>query len=470
MKKELCLLALAASFGTHAADVAPSRVNPGNFPVERVPQFVCIGSDDNYNPDGFKFFIDTFKGKSNKTEASPQAETFDGAPARMSFHVNTNNGNGNAIGSKGGLVGYMKDGLASGHEIGNHTRTHATSSSFTLSQWTTEIENMMNDLPKVGISKSVVSGFRTPYLAYNEATFKALDADKQFRYDCSIRSGHDDASDGTNFIWPYTLDNGPFASDVPFEPEGVSVGKHPGLWEVPVYAVIVPPALRHQVWVNRVQKVNGTTYTAVFDTGNGKVTGMDYNILSGPSNYGGLGLDSAQYASTLKHTLDLHLKGNRAPFCFAVHSNIFYDQTGWSDEGNTSYNGPGAKPPKATVAQARGAVADFLAYALSQPEVRVVTMQNLIDWCTHPTALAASTGVRAAPHQFMVRAAGGRVTILGLPEGEVTLSLYTLAGRPLERASGRGPVFTWRPEKVPAGAYLLRIRGPGFARAETLSL
>src|SRR4051812_24046609 len=88
------VLSLTLAMAATAANVAPSRTNPGNFPVEKVPQFVCIGSDDNYHSAGFKFFVDSLKAKKNPTQSPPQAGTFDGTPARMSFFVNSNNGNG----------------------------------------------------------------------------------------------------------------------------------------------------------------------------------------------------------------------------------------------------------------------------------------------------------------------------------------------------------------------------------------
>jgi hypothetical protein len=451
-----------------ADNVPPSRINPGNFPVAKVPQFLCIGSDDNYYASGVKFFLDAMQNKRNKEQAPPQDATFDGAYARMSFYVNTNNGGGNDLTGNNTIGGYLKQGLADGFELGDHTRTHATSSTTSLSTWNSEIQAVVNDFGKMSINKMAVTGFRTPYLAYNDFTFAAL-ASNKFLYDCSINTGHDAESDGTNFVWPYTLDGGPFGPDVAGEPAGVHVGAHPGLWEVPVYGAIVPPALRHQVWLHHTQKVNNTTYTAVFDTTTGKVTGMDYNMLSGPSNYGGLGLDSAEYASTLKHTLDLHLQGNRAPMTFAVHSNIFYDQNGWNDEGSTAYNGAGAKSPKTTVTQARGAVADFLNYALSKPEVRVVTAENLVKWCAHPVAFSSAVGARpidaVAGRDVSIRVAAGKIIVTGLREGAAgSLSLVTLSGREAAHVSVRGRSFSWRPEKIDPGPYLLHLQAPGLSK------
>lgn len=477
------LVFLIVSIAAGADNVPPSRINPGNFPVDKVPQFVCLGSDDNYAPGGFKWLTDALKAKVNKAQPSPQPGTFDGTPARASFYVNTNNGGVPTVlnitsGSDANmkkLVGYFKDAIADGHEIGDHTRTHSTSSTTTLAGWTSEIGNVLADLGKVGIDRNLVVGFRTPFLAYNDNTFKALGAMPQFRYDASIESGFDNLTDGGNFVWPYTLDSGPYPADIATVPPGVTIGPHGGLWEVPVYCVIVPPALRHQVWAHRTVKVKDSTYTSVFDTVTGKVVGMDYNILSGPGNYGGLGFDSAEFASTLKHSLDLRLKGNRAPFCFTLHSNIFYDDGGWADEGNTDYNGYGAKSPKATVKQARGALLDFINYALSKPEVRVITQENLVKWCAKPVAFASAVGTRHPERISLsgitVKQGPGTVAIAGLPEtGGISVALFTLSGKRLAHILAYGPTLVWKPGEVPPGAYMLRLRAGTESRSEAISI
>jgi hypothetical protein len=471
-----------------AANVPPSRTNPGNFPVATVPQFVCIGSDDNFYPDGFKWLIDYLRSKHNQTKTTPQAATYDGTVARMSFYVNTDNGgdpSSNNIASTSdasmkSLVTDFKQALADGHEIGDHTKTHSTGSTTSTAEWTREIDSALIDLNRVGISRDTVVGFRTPFLAYSDNTFQALAAIKQFRYDCSITSGDDDATDGTNFIWPYTLDNGPFAADTAFEPTLDTIiggkattlhfhaGHHPGLWEVPVYCAIVPPALRQKIKGQCVAVVNGTTYTSDFDQTTGKVSGMDYNLWSGPSNYGGLAFDSAEFVSTLKYSLDQRLAGNRAPMTFCVHSNIFYDTLGYIDEGNTEWNGPGAKSPKSTVTQMRYALAAFIDYALSRPEVRFVPAKELVKWCASPVAFNAPvTGTLhkgVFPMQNLnVRFTKGKVLISGLPAGGKTLvALFSLTGKRIAQTVATTAALAWKPDYFANSSYVLRLSGAGM--------
>ena len=58
-----------------------------------------------------------------------------------------------------------------------------------------------------GVTEEDIFGFRTPFLKYNNATFEALQAEG-FVYDCSIEEGYQPDHDGTNYYWPYTLDEG----------------------------------------------------------------------------------------------------------------------------------------------------------------------------------------------------------------------------------------------------------------------
>src|SRR4051812_19700978 len=87
--KRVVLLSSMALAGAQAIAVLPaSRHNPGKFPVEATPQFVILGSDDNYNPEGLRWLLDALRQRTNPSGPHPQASTFDGAPARMTFFVN----------------------------------------------------------------------------------------------------------------------------------------------------------------------------------------------------------------------------------------------------------------------------------------------------------------------------------------------------------------------------------------------
>jgi hypothetical protein len=76
--------------------------------------------------------------------------------------------------------------------------------------------------------------------------------------------------------------------------------------------------------------------------------------------------------ATLKYTLDLRLKGNRAPFLFGAHTGFYLNS--W----NT--NAPGAP----TADERRAAIEEFLDYARSKPEVRITSARAVLEWMRNP--------------------------------------------------------------------------------------
>jgi hypothetical protein len=501
-----------------AANVAPSRVHPGNFTVDQTPQFVCLGSDDNYYPGGLNWIVKLIEAKTNPTESPVVAGTFDGTPATMSFYPNTFNSEwydlvdttaNNQYGADSAklIQASLKDALAHGSEIGSHTKHHMSSTASTLKYWYTDIDSSLIDLQKMGFTASSIVGFRTPFLQYNNNTFKVLDSLKNFKYDCSIESGLDDATDGTNFVWPYTLDNGPFAADAGSLAEldngtKVTIGAHPGLWEAPVYCVIVPPELRHKIWLQTKDTINvqlykhnpdgslatnangdaidsilvkDSVFTVDFDTLTGKITGLDYNMWSAPSN-AGVGMDSAQFVATMKYTLDRRLAGNRAPFCFGMHSNIFYDNNGFIDESAQQY-GSMSSPPRATVKKMRNAINAFIDYALGKKAVRLISQSKLIAWCTNPVAVSVPVSVGicgTSPFPAkgpVVSIATGRIIISGLPAfSRTTVSLYNVLGRRIAHTIIYGSSLVWNQTGWNAGTYFLKMTAPGFERTTPVVL
>ena len=212
---------------THAAQAIP-----GHLPAELTPQFVSIGFDDNYSVEGVAWVIDTLKPLRNPPGTGNRA-TFDGTPVRVTLFNNTDNGQTTRPDNDLGRI-YVKA-AASGNEIGVHTRHHATSEATIPSVWRQEIGGCKQDLVALHLSPTSIIGFRAPFLLTNKAAFVTL-RKLRFTYDSSIEHGLDDRSDGTDLRWPYSLDNG--------SPDDHKVGPQPGLWEMPVYYLSVPPRLR----------------------------------------------------------------------------------------------------------------------------------------------------------------------------------------------------------------------------------
>jgi len=195
-----------------------------------------------------------------------------------------------------------------------------------------------------GIPAGSVTGYRTPYLEHNPQAFAAWAALGGL-YDSSIEEGDQPDQDGTNFFWPYTLE-----------------GNSTGLWEIPVHVFMIPadadcaragiaPGLRARV---------GASLKKAYGSGSGeptdRITGLDWNVFEAA------GCTGPEFLAILKHTLDLRLAGNRAPFMVGGHTELY----------------PASKLER------RKALEDFIAYAQTKPEVRFVTGTQLISWLRAP--------------------------------------------------------------------------------------
>jgi hypothetical protein len=107
-----------------------------------------------------------------------------------------------------------------------------------------------------------------------------------------------------------------------------------------------------------------------FEVDQGKITGMDWNL------WFEYGMTKAEFLATMKYTLDLRLQGNRCPLNVGLHSAIYADRS--------TENPPGSK-----VEERREAVREFVDYALSKPEVRIVNSRELLRWLDSPAPLGA---------------------------------------------------------------------------------
>lgn len=350
----MCLLPPLA-----AADLlAPSAQPPGGLAVAQAPQFVLLGFDDNPQPEPMGWIVDHLKELRNPAGAG-RAATFDGAPVRAIFFSN------GKYWDNLPLISVHHRAHNAGHEIANHTQNHENGSAFTVEQWRAEMAACEATFNESGIPAAGVVGFRTPFLAYNAATFEALVREHQV-YDSSIEEGGQPGQDGTNFLWPYTLDAGSPGNAADY-PEGSPkrVGRHPGLWEIPIHVFMIPadadcarygarPGLRARI---------GAALKVAYGGGSGeptdKITGLDWNVLEAAK------CDGPEFLAILKYTLDLRLAGNRAPFMVGGHTALY----------------PADKPDR------RRAMEDFIAYALTKPEVRFVTGKQLLAWLRAPQAL-----------------------------------------------------------------------------------
>ncbi len=357
--------------------VVPSSLPPGNLSVSDVPQFVVIGFDDNTKAEGIEWALDLFKNKKNP----------DGTPARVSFYFNTKGFSQWIEDDPEQLLQAAKKLKNSGHEVANHTYAHHTDIDnsnwddyvkqiINLSQnrWKTKLQKATNDLiQKAGFAQDEIVGFRAPYLLYTQALFTQLKNEK-FLYDCSIEEGYAEKFDGTNFRWPYQLNDGSPGHNEswynnPNNPNHVTIKGVAGLWELPNYVLMIPKdkecskyGIKSGLWSRMKQRL---PYIEDY-----KFTGFDYNLWSEAA------LSKEEVLGILKYNLDLRLQGNRAPFMFGAHTQYYTHE--WANAHSTNAN----------YQQMREAISEFIVYALSKPEVRIVPAKEIINWCANPTPLS----------------------------------------------------------------------------------
>jgi peptidoglycan/xylan/chitin deacetylase (PgdA/CDA1 family) len=351
-------------------NVPPSATPPGGLKPDQIPMFVSMGFDDGNLPDGVSW-IATEIAKLKNPPGNGQAATYDGTPVRVTFYDTSN------YGSMSGTA--WKAAYALGHELGNHTVTHNMGGrEWTEAMWTTEIKGCIDyhvGAP-VNQKREDIWGFRSPFLHYNAATMTVVKK-LSFWYDCSIEEGVQTDQDGTNYLWPYTLDSGSPGNAAHPNPAVVKPTTWPkGLWEMPAYKVVMPPdsdAAKYGVPAGLRAKMKALHPDGI-GINEAKITGLDYNLWA-PAAAGAYQFNKAEFVATLKYTLDQRLKGNRAPFLMGMHT---YNYSAMYTES----------VPNASLADRRAAVLEFLNWAIARdPDVRIVTTKAVLDWIRNPVAL-----------------------------------------------------------------------------------
>jgi peptidoglycan/xylan/chitin deacetylase (PgdA/CDA1 family) len=387
-----------------------SSVHPGDFPVEKVPQFVFIGADDCSEAEAILWLVD-FLGKLKNP---------DGSPVFMNFFVNGRYAQDNYSGAADSTVKKVwqawKKAIDAGHEIGNHTYSHWYNSDFDepredprllgIERWNAEI--IANDLTvtaNLGIPRNRIYGFRSPFLEYNRATFEAATR-RGFLYDCSIEEGMEPNQNGTNRYWPYQLTDGAEIDSMQAEwSTGESdwgykaIGKFPNsrMWEIPVYSYIVPhDSLFEKYGFKKGLRTRIIKNTPWFDSASGNLTGFDYNMYA-PKSWEGASMKANECLATLKNTFDTHYSGNRAPMTLGIHPDYYMKSR------DRNYKSAG------NFVKRRKIIEDFILYVLENPDVRIITGHSLISWMRNPVPLG-ETPVLDAKGEPARASQGGRST------------------------------------------------------------
>jgi peptidoglycan/xylan/chitin deacetylase (PgdA/CDA1 family) len=404
------ILLTALNFGYAADELAWSREPPGGLDPKKIPQLVAITFDDNFglaDPNatgGIQYIIDFYKNRKNPS-GSGNSKNFDGTPIKASFYHTSIYVVDDSKKVLGGKFGEDHDGrnrdawtaaFQAGHEAGNHTVNHfnggvveldphdcCRARNWNVAEWSAEIESCKQTLTGpdgIGAKSNDVIGFRTPYLGYNDHVFTAL-SNLKFTYDTTIPNCFDDQEGGTNCSWPYTLHQGSPDMDViarKFSKTGAKtpitfpkVTNHPGLWEIPATTLIVPPdSVATKYGFNpglrkRIAKKAPLPYPSIYEPSTGKIAGLDYTLIMDA------GLSGAEMGAVLKYNLDLHIAGNRSPLIFIAHSHLYVFSSAESNPDT----------PTAAVRDERwNGLTDFINYALTKPETRIVAAKDVLSW------------------------------------------------------------------------------------------
>ncbi len=352
-----CTIVLLCSTISFSQDtLTGSNLPPAGIDRHQMPVFLSFGVDDNRFDDGMIWMRDTlFKGKLNP-EGLGNKGTYDGTPVGASFYF------------IGGAEKFdtWRSLYDEGYELGGHTMTHDTN----LSELPlTSIYNHIYPVNKLainrmGIPPSHFIGFRTPFLGF---CFAAMEVLKRvgYSYDCSMEGC---AIGGSylelNSYYPGVMNGNGTAF------QGFKV---PGFWELPhcVMATTAPTKSASWTWGDQwgtEPLIDDSLWTA------SSVKGFDSGFW--PSGVPGKpNTNAADMYKYLCWTLDAARRGNRAPVDVGLHSDYY------SKENTSTSNFV------APLEERKQVLIDFLEYALSFPNVRVVSKVDVLSWMRNPVAL-----------------------------------------------------------------------------------
>lgn len=354
----------------------PSQTPPHGLSASDVPLFVSFGFDDNgysglkdiSNPYGIYWASSLFNSLKNAN----------GEECKATFYFSTFYFKTEIFEPPHLIKVSWRDAINMRHEAGNHTHNHYSGKEYSVEKWMAEIQICNEWLARscvsgikgnslttgADIDTSKIHGFRAPFLEYNNNLFIALKK-LGFEYDCSISEGWQYNHDGSNYFWPYHIEEENFCSDGYDEDKE---NKQEYLWEMPIYAVIVPPDSECEKYgIQRGLRKKCANTHNYFNEENGKITGLDWNL------FVDFQMTKMEFLATLKYTFDLRANGNRAPFLFGAHSDIFSPDYSFC-EG-------------ATWRERQEAVEEFLDYVLSHSFVRVTSMKKVLEWVKDPKPL-----------------------------------------------------------------------------------
>ncbi len=199
-------------------------------------------------------------------------------------------------------------------------------------------EEQLDEYMDISVAKGNCFAFRAPRLEVSSGLYYAL-AELGYQYDCGLEEGYESHIDGTNYYWPYTVDNGS-ANGVYQRSigEAYSVDSFPtSLWQIPSNVFTVPEAHRADVYDNHT-KVNANAIDGgdiesfeSWTNSGAKITGYDFNL------YILWGMTKDAWLATMKYNTQLRLDNNKAPLHYGAHTDYYspiYDNATLLGEAN----------------------------------------------------------------------------------------------------------------------------------------
>lgn len=360
-------------------DRAPSQNPPNGLSAEEVPQFIIIGSDDNTCAQGMNWLLDLIEGQKNPAGNNNPA-TFDGTPLTLSLYWNSDN-SGYTYDSA--QIKALHRAVAMNCEVANHTAHHRHGAELSKEEWMQEMARVNKVLLEAGVIRpDTPMGFRTPFLEFNKYTFAAA-AEMGALYDCStVEGGSADqvSLEPGSYHWPYTMNHpipgypsswweGQLQKNTPdYALDGSE--KTENLWQLPCYSFLAPhDSVLGEYGIT--ESIRDYMKGVVSWDPQGKVTGLDYNLWA-PGDHGGFEMNKEQSLATLKYTLDRKYAGNRAPLTLGMHSQFYFEEDKFANITNE---------------EQREVLAEFIAYALTKEDVRIVSAIDFFTWYKDPRAL-----------------------------------------------------------------------------------
>ncbi len=384
-----------------------SRMPPAGLKPAEVPQFVAITFDDNFGLEaasavgGIKSIVEYYAGKHNPMGTGSAAD-FDGAPIRATFFdtsIYMVDSNKRVFGGKKGEDQNGRNraawrfAVAAGHEIADHTVNHFNGGSavprerdccqtgnWSVAHWTAEIASCRTTLTdaRFGLGAKDVIGFRAPFLSYNDHLFTALQT-LAFAYDSSVPNCFDDAEDGTNCSWPYSLHNGSpdtdaFArkltpSDAPHPISLATFQTHPGSLNSrsrPSSCRLIPSAAATTLTP---VCVSASPHALLFpiqagtSASSGKITGLAYTLLIDP------GLTEDEMRAIFGAQSRSASLRKRSPLSFVAHAHLY----AFSDPED-NLDTPQRRRPQGAIKRPQR----IHRHASTKPEVRVVATRDVL--------------------------------------------------------------------------------------------